>query len=152
MTYVKDEVPDHVLALLGTLMDGLRRDVVRIVDDPERDLPASLRGLRSSHLRVLSLTPADGMRVTDLAARVSMTKQALGEFANALEARGLIESLPDPSDGRVRVLRPTASGLEAVAAGAQVIAEVEARWRTRVGARDWDRLVALLRVASERGS
>ena len=33
------------------------------------------------------------MRVTDLADRVGMTKQALGEFANELERHGLMETV-----------------------------------------------------------
>ena len=50
------------------------------------------------------------MRVTDLADRVGMTKQALGEFANDLEERGLLETVRDPADRRVRILRPTGAG------------------------------------------
>jgi hypothetical protein len=45
-------------------------------------------GLCPSHLRLLSLTPVEGMRVTDLAARVGMTKQALGEFVATLQGWG----------------------------------------------------------------
>ncbi len=56
------------------------------------------------------------MRVTDLAERVGMTKQALGEFANDLEGRGLLESVRDPQDRRVRILKPTRRGLATVAA------------------------------------
>ena len=68
-------------------------------------------GLRTSQLRMLSMTPADGMRVTDLAERVGMTKQALGEFANELEEQGMLESVRDPADRRVRIVRPTRRGL-----------------------------------------
>jgi hypothetical protein len=48
-----------------------------------------------AQLRLLSLTPPEGIRVTDLASRLRMTKQALGEFAHALEAKGLLESVGD---------------------------------------------------------
>ena len=127
MTDVKGDYPDHVLALLGLTMEAFRRE-----------LHEAGTGLRSSQLRLLSLTPVEGMRVTDLAERVGMTKQALGEFANVLEERGLLESVRDPADGRVRILRPTRRGRTAVAAGERAIATIEAEWRDRLGPRKWD--------------
>src|SRR5215211_6844935 len=54
--------------------------------------------LRRSHLRLLSLTPPAGLRVTDLAARTGMTKQALGEFVAALQEAGLVEVAVDERD------------------------------------------------------
>lgn len=141
MTEVKDDLPDHALALLGYVMDGFRREL-----SEASSLPG---GLRSSQVRLLSLTPAEGMRVTDLAGRVGMTKQALGEFANDLEERGLLESVRDPADRRVRILRPTARGRRAVRASEAAIAGVEAQWRERLGPRKWDRLRDLLREAAE---
>lgn len=138
MTEVKDDLPDHMLALLGRMIDGFRRELL------ELRLPAPARGLRSSQLRLLSMTPTEGMRVTDLARRVGMTKQALGEFANDLEERGLLESLQDPADRRVRILRPTRRGRAAIAAGERAIAEIESEWRARLGARRWDQLRRLL--------
>src|SRR5687767_4964535 len=129
MSSVKDGEPDHILALLGYLMDAVRRDLSALVTSPAgQKLPSVVRGLRSSQLRLLSLTPAEGMRVTDLAERVGMTKQALGEFADQLEAKGLMESLRDPHDRRVRLLRPTAAGRNAAEEGTRVIDTIEAQW------------------------
>lgn len=145
MIAVKGDYPDHILSLLGLVMDVMRRDMHEAtLGTGARDVPPIVRGLRSSQLRLLSLTPPEGMRVTDLAERVGMTKQALGEFANALEDRGLLESLRDPADKRVRILRPTRRGLRAVAAGEVVIAGLEERWRSRLGDEGWDRLRTLL--------
>ena len=141
MTDVKDDLPDHVLALLGRVLDSFRRELARTGPHPS--------GLRSSQLRLLSMTPAEGTRVTDLAVRVGMTKQALGEFATVLEEQGLMESLRDPTDKRVRILRPTPRGAKAVAEAEQTIEALEAQWRERLGARKWDRLRALLLEASE---
>jgi DNA-binding MarR family transcriptional regulator len=143
MTEVKDDFPDHTLSLLGQVMDGFSREL------RAEPMPGAAEGLRSSQLRLLSLTPVDGMRVTDLAERVGMTKQALGEFANELEARGLMESVRDPADGRVRILRPTRRGRQAVDIGAGVIADIEERWRARLGERKWEQLRSLLRQAAE---
>src|SRR6478736_5714379 len=104
------EGPDHVLALLGYAMDGLRRELVPRM---QHEAPAGGTALRPSQVRLLSLTPREGMRVTDLADRLGMTKQSLGELATALERDGMLESVRDPADGRVRILRPTDTGLAA---------------------------------------
>jgi DNA-binding MarR family transcriptional regulator len=142
MTEVKGDFPDHIISLLGLVMDGFRRDMhARLTS---RGAPAATRGLRASHIRMLSLMPADGMRVTDLAERVGMTKQALGEFANTLESRGLVESLSDPADRRVRILKPTRSGRAAVVAAEKVISAIEAEWQERLGHRKWESLRGIL--------
>ena len=143
MTAVNNQMPDHILALLGEVMDGFRRDL-HDATSGRRRAPAATRGLRSSQIRMLSLTPTDGMRVTDLADRVGMTKQALGEFANELERQGLLETVRDPADRRVRILRPTRRGRQAVAAAEKVIAEIEDEWCERLGPRKWAQLRRLL--------
>lgn len=143
MTDVKGDYPDHVLSLLGLVLDGIRREMSMVTREWSGHAGAA-QGLRSSQVRMLSLTPAEGMTVTALAERVGMTKQALGEFANDLEARGLLESGRDPADRRVRILRPTPTGLAAVADAERLIGEVEQRWRDRLGSDDWDRLRDLL--------
>jgi DNA-binding MarR family transcriptional regulator len=89
------------------------------------------------------------MRVTDLAEKVGMTKQSLGEFATALESLGFLESVRDPADRRVRILRPTADGRAALAAAQHVIEEVEAEYRRRYGARRWDTLRTILREITD---
>jgi DNA-binding MarR family transcriptional regulator len=145
MTHGSDGRPDHMLALLGYLMDSFRREVnQRVTTMPLDGAPPAARSLRGSQIRLLSLTPVDGLRVTDLADRVGMTKQSLGELATTLEAQGFLESVRDPADGRVRILRPTPDGLAALAAGQHVIEEVEAEFRERAGAETWDRLREIL--------
>jgi DNA-binding MarR family transcriptional regulator len=142
--------PDHIFSALDRALRALREDLTAEVTQPE--VRARLSGLRSSQLRLLGLIPADGMRVTDLAARVGMTKQALGEFASALEARGLLESVGDPADRRVRRLRPTVTGLEVAALSDRAIRTMEARWRDRIGAERWDVMKQTLHEIQESSS
>lgn len=145
MSTVKDDLPDHVLALLDRMMGEFRNELLEATTgEGAETLAPALRGLRSSQMRLLSLTPPEGMRVTDLADRVGMTKQALGEFADVLEEKGLLETVRDPADRRVRILRPTPRGLEAVAASRALIDRIERRWRRRLGAAKWDQLKRLL--------
>ena len=146
----RETEPDHVLALAGSFLDAFRRDLAAEASLPaRRRQTAVVRTLRSSQVRLLSLTPAEGMRVTDLAGRLGMTKQALGEFANELERRGLLESVRDPADGRVRILRPTALGRQAVRQAEVVIDAVEQQWRERLGDDRWRTLRELLREAAQ---
>ncbi|HLT62318.1 MAG TPA: MarR family winged helix-turn-helix transcriptional regulator [Microlunatus sp.] len=140
MTEVKQDPPDHIFALLGGLLDALRSDF----QQEAKVMRQPYRRLRTSQFRLLSLTPVEGMRLTDLADRVGMTKQALGEFANVLEQEGFLESVKDPRDRRVRILRPTTKGLRAVAAGNRVIDAVESRRRDRLGHARWELLRELL--------
>ena len=66
---------DHVMASLAGLMEEARD---RILEDGDG-------GLRPSHHRILDGVPADGpVTVTELAARVGMTKQAIGQFVTQL--------------------------------------------------------------------
>lgn len=139
-----DDGPGHVLSLLGLVIqdfsEELREELLRGRSRGAR----AAQQLRGSQLRVLSWTPAGGARVTDLAGRVGMSKQALGEFAARLQELGMLESRPDPGDGRVKILRLTAQGKEVVAAGERAIAKVEQRWIERLGSRRWEDLRAIL--------
>jgi DNA-binding MarR family transcriptional regulator len=142
MTSVKDESPEHILNLLGGALEALRDDL--LVELTQRRVPRSARGLRGSQLRLLTLAPTDGIRVTDLAVRLGMTKQALGEFANALEARGLLESVGDVRDKRVRLLRLTRAGRAVASTVSAAIDDIEQRWRSEIGVEEWDRLRSTL--------
>jgi len=137
MTLVND-YPDHIFSLLDRTLRTLRDDIQERAIDPDT------RGLRTSQLRVVSLTPPDGLRVTDLADRVGMTAQALGEFVRDLTARGLLEVVPDPNDGRARIVRPTPAGLTTAAEWQRDITEMEAHWRDLLGPRRWDTMRRVL--------
>lgn len=120
----------HVFDLLGQALTAARRGM-------EAEVAGEPHPLRGSHLRLLSMTPADGLRPTDLAARVGMTKQSLGEFVAAMRQAGFLRVDPDPADRRARIVRPTAKGLRLQARILEVLAETERRWRDEIGAREW---------------
>ncbi len=100
--------------------------------------------LRPSQRRVLAHTPLDGMRVGDLAARTRMTAQSLGQIVEVLKHLGSLESLPDPHDRRVRLIRPTPRGREAGAAARKEIRHLEERWAAEVGEPGWQQLRVIL--------
>jgi DNA-binding MarR family transcriptional regulator len=92
---------------------------------------------RGSHLRLLSLTPPEGMRPTQLAGRIGMTKQSLGEFVATMQEAGFLRVEPDPRDGRARIVRPTDKGMRLQAKILEILAQTEQRWRETIGPRSW---------------
>jgi hypothetical protein len=50
-----------------------------------------------------------------------------------LEARGYVERVPDPADGRAKIIRLTEQGAEAKATALEIFAEIEAEWAERIG-------------------
>lgn len=85
--------------------------------------------------RVFQRIGPDGTRLTDLAEQAQVTKQTAGFLVDQLERAGYVRRVPDPADGRARLVRITARGSAAQAAAAEVVAEVEAEWEKHLGSR-----------------
>ena len=83
----------------------------------QRDLIASgFDDLGTAHLAVFQYPSPRGMRVTALADRAGMSRQAITYLIRELEGRGYLKRRPDPSDGRgeaaVRTIRASVMSLE----------------------------------------
>jgi DNA-binding MarR family transcriptional regulator len=87
-----------------------------------------------------------GSRLTELAERAGLTKQAVGEAATELERVGYVERVPDPSDRRAKIIKLTPSGVDACLTGRRIFAEIEREWAEEFG----EELIAGLREAAER--
>jgi DNA-binding MarR family transcriptional regulator len=128
----------HFAVLMDAAWRAFRRELGDRMDpEVRRQAAATGTQLRPSHMRLLSLTPLAGMRVTDLAARVGMTKQALGEFVAALQEAGLVEVAVDDRDRRVRLVRLTPAGRRLRERIEAAIADTERHWRDLVGQARW---------------
>jgi DNA-binding MarR family transcriptional regulator len=101
--------------------------------------------IRRAHGCVFRWVEPSGTRLTELAEQAGHSKQAVGEFVCDLEARGYVERVPDPADGRAKIIRLTDHGAEAKAAALEVFAEIESEWAERIG----PERVAALRDALE---
>src|SRR6516225_3812028 len=76
-----------------------------VADLASRMQAAGYGDVRGAHGCVFGNITPEGMRLTELAERAEMTKQAVGEAVSDLEALGYAERLPDPRDGRAKIIR-----------------------------------------------
>jgi DNA-binding MarR family transcriptional regulator len=128
-----------MIRLLNVAFDDFCVDLERrVADTPYSDI-------RVTHGCVFGNIDPEGTRLTELAARARMTKQSVGEVTSDLEQRGYVERVPDPSDGRAKIIRLTERGRAAQALGVGLIDEIEQEWAERFGAER----VAALREALE---
>lgn len=101
--------------------------------------------IRQPHLPILEYIDREqGARITYLARHANVTIQAMGELVTYLERRGYVERVPDPSDGRAKLVRLTARGSELYALAVQLVTELEATWAGYLGKRKMRRLKRLL--------
>jgi DNA-binding MarR family transcriptional regulator len=107
---------------------------------------AGFGDVRPAHHVIFSSLAPQGERVTDLAARVGTTKQAMGYLVDYLVERGYLERLPDPTDGRAHIVRRTKRGWGANRLAREVVAAAQAEWAAALGP---DRFQHLLDVLAE---
>ena len=85
--------------------------------------------------RVFARIGPDGTRLSDLAAQAQITKPTAGFIVDQLERAGLVERVPDPTDGRARLVVITARGRETIPLAAAEVAAIEAEWTAHLGER-----------------
>jgi DNA-binding MarR family transcriptional regulator len=62
------------------------------------------------HIDMFRANTPDGLRPTEVAERLGITKQSVNQAIRDLEAGGYLTLEPDPTDGRARVIRLTTKG------------------------------------------
>lgn len=137
------------------------------ISPPPRPLPALLTGVKLAAIEKLRGRIAEaghpeireghgcvfgfidlekGSRLTDLAANAGLTKQAVGEAVTELERIGYVKRVPDPQDGRAKIIKLTDRGMDAVIKGRRIFAEIEREWAEQIG----PELMASFREAATR--
>jgi DNA-binding MarR family transcriptional regulator len=101
--------------------------------------------LKPAHLAMFRYPGLDGMRPSQMATELQMTRQAVNILAGHLEQHGYISRQPDPVDGRGRIIRLTAKGRRLETAVHEHARDAELRITEMLGARDF----ALLRSKLE---
>jgi len=114
-----------------------RRALARIQD---RINPA----LRSSHITVLIHLPTNGARLTDLAESANVTKQAMGQLVDDVQALGLVSREVDPEDRRAKRIVFTEEGLAFLSDGMDIIREGESEYAAILGRRRLEDLRSML--------
>ena len=96
-------------ANIGRLLNNaVRRFEARVLDLMSECGHAETR---IAHVSLTRNLDVDGTRLTELARRASMSKQAMGELVDQCAALGLVTRAIDPSDRRARIVAFTATGL-----------------------------------------
>ena len=87
----------------------------------------------AAHIHITRHLAVGGSRLTDLAQRAGMSKQAMGDLVDQCEAWGLVIREADPHDKRARRVVFTASGLLWLEAFQRAVAQAEEEFRQAVG-------------------
>jgi len=74
-----------------------------------------------------------GSRLTVLAERAGMSKQAMGALVDQCEAWGLVQRQDDPLDARAKRIAFTPAGLDWLRAFQRAVTQAEAEFRAEVG-------------------
>jgi DNA-binding MarR family transcriptional regulator len=96
--------------------------------------------LRPVHNHVLRHLDLEGTRASVIAERSGLTRQAITQIVDELEAAGVVTREPDPQDGRAKRVVYTALGRQGFAESRARIAAIEERWEAQLGRERWANL------------
>lgn len=105
--------------------------------------------IRPAHGNVFRYISPDGSRLTELADDAQITKQSMNYLVEYLHDRGYVEMIPDPTDGRAKLIHLTDQGQKVQQMAIQISRQVEAEWATRLGQRKMSQLRRLLEELSD---
>ena len=89
--------------------------------------------LSASHIHITRHLALEGSRLTVLAQRAGMSKQAMGKLVDQCLAWGLVLREPDARDARAQRIRFTPAGLSWLLAMQESVAQAEAELRQAIG-------------------
>lgn len=101
--------------------------------------------LRASHMALFPHIDLEGTRMTVLASRLGVSKQAVGQLVDELESWGILERVVDATDRRARRVC-FVGGAASLISGLEFLGELEGELRASVGQKDWEELHRLLLV------
>ena len=108
-----------------------------MAQDDETPLALSNLAVRdkvgAAHIHITRHLSLQGDRITDLAERASMSKQAMMDVVDQCEAWGLVLRESDPHDRRAKRVRYTDAGREWHAAFQRAVQQAEAEFVEAVG-------------------
>ena len=128
----------HLGRLLGHAMRRFDERVLSLMAH-NVEVPLALSNLAAraqvsaAHIHITRHLALEGSRLTDLAQRAGMSKQAMGDLVDQCEAWGLVTREPHSRDARARLVRFTPAGLAWLQAFKEAVAQAEEEFRADVG-------------------
>lgn len=123
-------------------------DIARLMRaDMDRRITASGIDLTPGEVRLLVQAARAGqVRQTVLAERIGVEAMTVSTYVDRLEARGVIERLPDPSDRRAKLISLT-DAADAILDKIVMLANETRQTASRgIAPQDWDRVLAALKI------
>lgn len=118
MSYPDDDTP---LLLLIALAERHLAEALQA-----RLVAAGFEDHRVVHHNVMAHVTYEGIRLTELADKAGITKQAMSELVIDLERHGYLQRAPDPNDGRAKLIGFTEKGRAAVQQAMRAFEEMDA--------------------------
>ncbi|MFJ9677256.1 MarR family winged helix-turn-helix transcriptional regulator [Streptomyces sp. NPDC101194] len=112
------ELPLLMFAGFRSIIDELHRELA------ERGHP----DVRPAHGFALQAVGRDGATASEVGRRLGVSKQAAGKTVEKLEGLGYVERVDDPRDGRRKLVRLTARGVDVLVASAEGFDRLRAEW------------------------
>jgi DNA-binding MarR family transcriptional regulator len=100
---------------------------------------------REAHLQVFGNIDWRGTRLTELAVRANMTRPSMAELVDDLQRAGYLERVPDPVDGRAKLIRLTRRGKRATTQALRATREIEHGYARAVGSARYEAMTRTLR-------
>lgn len=119
------ELPSSLLMFIASRAAADR--IFRAVRD------AGFDDLTIAQSRLMMGLDPEGTRLTVLAERAQIAKQTATALVDKLERAGYVERVPDPSDGRARLVRLTARAEQVLPVARAEEERIEAEWRAHLG-------------------
>jgi DNA-binding MarR family transcriptional regulator len=108
--------------------------------------------LRASHTALFPHLGSEGVRGAELAKKLGISKQAVSQLVTELEGWGVVEQIPDPRDGRAKLVRFSKKGEQALLHGLSVLRGLEQELEDKIGKRRMQELhTALLALEKALG-
>ena len=99
-----ERVDPYVGAMLRLVWQWVWAQIYAGVSDAGYD------DINPAHIALFRYPSIDGLRPSEVAAQIEITKQSVNDLVGHLEHCGYVVRTPDPADGRARVLRLTPKG------------------------------------------
>jgi DNA-binding MarR family transcriptional regulator len=105
---------------------------------------------RIAHVNLTRNLDVEGTRLTELARRASMSKQAMGELVDQCVELGLVDRVADPSDRRARIVMFTRAGIVWLDAFRDAVDIAEQEMRSELGKTAMDAILKGLKAYGAR--